>query len=216
MFCELLFFVDLQKEAPTSQNRQNKKQFYLFLSIEYNNMNRLIDIYKTSDIDSKYHNTPIEWLLEYHNINKTLGHYTKAQLLVGMCMDNRKRLRIPDNFAFIIRTGGANLSYSEFKVSYAIAVGDIRHIVLISHNNCGMVHLNLRKDQFIQGLIKNAGWDKPRAEQHFDHFAPMFEIGNSIDFIISEAQRLRLVYPQITIVPMHYKVDDNRLYLIEE
>ena len=40
-----------------------------------------------------------------------------------MCMDNRKHLHIPDNFAFIIRSGGANLRYSEFKVSYAIAVG---------------------------------------------------------------------------------------------
>ena len=46
-------------------------------------------------------------------------------LLVGMCMDNRRHVYIPDNFAFIIRSGGANLRCSEFKVSYAIAVGQV-------------------------------------------------------------------------------------------
>ena len=32
-----------------------------------------------------------------------------------------KKLDIPDNFAFIIRAGGANLRYSEFKISFAIS-----------------------------------------------------------------------------------------------
>jgi carbonic anhydrase len=44
-------------------------------------------------------------LLEYHNLGRALDVCTKAQLLIGMCMDNRKHLRIPDNFAFIIRAG---------------------------------------------------------------------------------------------------------------
>lgn len=131
-------------------------------------------------------------------------------------MDNRKHLHIPDNFAFIIRSGGANLRYSEFKVSYAIAVGQVRHIALIGHNNCGMVNLFSRKDQFINGLVDKAGWSKERAEEHFMNFAPMFEIGNEIDFVISEAIRLRLRYPKIIIAPMLYQIDDNRLYLIKE
>jgi len=66
-----------------------------------------------------------------------------------MCMDNRKHLHMPDNFAFIIRTGGANLRYSEFKVSYAIAVGGVRHIALIGHSKCGMVNLAARKEAFV-------------------------------------------------------------------
>jgi carbonic anhydrase len=44
----------------------------------------------------------------------------------------------------------------------------------------------------------------------------MFEIGNEIDFIISEAIRLRLRYPKIIIVPMLYQIEDNRIYLIKE
>ncbi|MFZ4400293.1 MAG: carbonic anhydrase [Bacteroidales bacterium] len=131
-------------------------------------------------------------------------------------MDNRKHLHIPDNFAFIIRAGGANLRYSEFKVSYAIAVGQIRHIVLIGHNNCGMVNLISRKEEFIKGLIETAGWEKDRAEKHFMHFEPMFEIGNEIDFILDETKRLRYLYPKIIIAPLFYMVNDNKLYFIKE
>ena len=179
-------------------------------------MNRLIPIQSTDDILQEYRQTPIGLLLEYHNLNRPLDSYDKAQLLIGMCMDNRKHLHIPDNFSFILRAGGANLRYSEFKVSYAIAVGQIRHIALIGHNNCGMANLISRKTEFINGLVENAGWDKERAEEHFMHFAPMFEIGNEADFILSETKRLRLRYPKIQIVPMIYLVDDNKLYFIKE
>ena len=79
-----------------------------------------------------------------------------------------------------------------------------------------MVNLISRKDQFINGLVEKAGWSKERAEEHFMNFAPMFEIGNEIDFVISEAIRLRLRYPKIIIAPMLYQIDDNRLYLIKE
>jgi carbonic anhydrase len=179
-------------------------------------MNKLIDILKPEDIFSEYRNTPIGLLLGYHNLNKPFDTYSQAQLLIGMCMDNRKHLHIPDNFAYIIRAGGANLRYSEFKVSYAIAVGNVQYIALIGHNNCGMVNLVSKKDQFINGLVEKAGWEREWAEEHFMHFSPMFEIGNEIDFVLSEAKRLRLRYPKIMIAPMLYKVEDNRLYLINE
>jgi len=179
-------------------------------------MHRLIPISNTANIPPEYRNTPIGLLLEYHNLDRPFQAYAQAQLLVGMCMDNRKHLHMPDNFAFIIRAGGANLRYSEFKVSYAIAVGGVRHIALIGHNHCGMVNLVARKDAFVKGLMENAGWDKERAEEHFMNFAPMFEIGNEVDFILSETKRLRLRYPKITIAPMLYKVEDNKLYLVSE
>jgi len=105
-------------------------------------MNQLVDIKKREDIFPEYRHTPIGLLLEYHNLNRPFDTYAQAQLLIGMCMDNRKHLHIPDNFSYIIRSGGANLRYSEFKVSYAIAVGEVQHIALIGHNNCGMVNLN--------------------------------------------------------------------------
>jgi carbonic anhydrase len=179
-------------------------------------MNNLLPIKSAADILPEYLNTPIGLLLEYHNLNRPFENYEKAEILVGMCMDNRKHLHMPDNFGFIIRSGGANLRSSEFKVSYAIAVGGVKHIVLIGHNNCGMVNIISRQKEFIDGLVSTAGWDKGRAEEHFDHFAPMFEIGNEQDFILSETKRLRLRYPKIKIAPLFYLVDNNKLYLIDE
>ncbi|MDP3829958.1 MAG: hypothetical protein Q8Q47_01730, partial [Ignavibacteriaceae bacterium] len=137
-------------------------------------------------------------------------------LLIGMCMDNRKHLKIPDNFSYIIRSGGANLRYSEFKVSYAVAVGQVNHIALIGHNNCAMVNLTSKKEKFIQGLVKNGGWDSQWAEEHFNQFAPMFEIGNEIDFTLSEVKRLRQRYPKVVVAPLLYLVEDGKLYLIKE
>jgi len=179
-------------------------------------MNRLHAVVKTEDVFPEYRKTPIGDLLEYHNLQRPFETYSRAQLLIGMCMDNRKHLHIPDNFSYIIRAGGANLRHSEFKVSYAIAVGGVKCIALIGHTQCGMVNLIQRKELFIQGLVENGGWRSEAAEEHFMQFAPMFEIGNEIDFVLSEAMRLRRRYPKILIAPLLYRVEDNLLYLIEE
>lgn len=179
-------------------------------------MNNLLAVSSKGDILPQYRGTPVGLLLEYHNLGRQYESYSNAQLLIGMCMDNRKHLHIPDNFAFIIRSGGANLRYSEFKVSYALAVGNVRCIAVVGHNQCGMVNLISRKEQFIRGLVEGAGWQPQAAEDHFHHFAPMFEIGNEIDFVLSEVKRLRLRYPKILVAPLLYQVEDNRLYLIQE
>lgn len=183
-------------------------------------MERLIKINKPEDISLEYQNTPIGLLLEYHNCNRQFDKYTQANLLIGMCMDNRKHLKMPDNFAYIIRSGGANLRYSQFKVSYAIAVGDVQHIALIGHNNCGMVNLEAKKELFVSGMIKNAGWTENLAEKYFDENASNYEIGSTcgseIDFILSEVTRLRKEFPKIKVAPLFYLVEDNLLYIIEE
>ena len=178
-------------------------------------MDQLIPVSTKNDIFPEYRETPIELLLEYHNLHRPFDSYSKAQLLIGMCMDNRKHLHIPDNFAYIIRSGGGNLRYSEFKVSYAIAIGGVKAIALLGHNNCGMVNLYSKKERFIEGLVKNAGWNKEYAEEHYLNFAPMYEIGNEIDFVLSEAARLRLRYPKVLVAPLFYNIEDNKFYLIK-
>ena len=175
----------------------------------------LLSVNSKKDIPAKYRGTPFADLLEYHNLEKPFRVYAEAELLIGMCMDNRKHLHMPDNFAFIIRSGGANLRYSEFKVSYAIAIGGVRHIALIAHTNCGMVNIAARKKEFVNGLIRGAGWTRERAEEHFMNLALMHEIENSVEFVYSEAQRLRKRYPKIEVAPFYYKLQDNRLYCIK-
>ena len=179
-------------------------------------MDWLIPVNEPNDIPEKYRETPIGLLVEYHNLQRHYEKYTQAQLLIGMCMDHRKKMKIPDNFSYIIRTGGANLRYSEFKVSFAIAIGGVRHIALMAHSQCGMVNLASKKEMFINGLVNDAGWEKEFAEEHFLHFSPLFEIGNEVDFVLAEAGRLRQRYPKITIAPLYYKVEDNRLYFVKE
>ena len=178
---------------------------------------RLVPVRSRDDILPEYRGTPVEEFLRYHNLGEPLPASSgRPKMLIGMCMDNRKHLRIPDNFAFILRAGGANLRPSEFKVSYAIAVGGVKAIAIIGHNNCGMVNLMSRSHLFIEGLVNNAGWDRQQAEDHFFHFAPLFEIGSEIDFTRSEVKRLRRRYPGVLVAPMLYKVEDNRLYLLAE
>jgi len=178
-------------------------------------MGRLIKVLSKEDILPKYRNTSIETLLEYHNLKKEFGKHDNAEMLIGMCMDNRKQLNIPNNFAYILRTGGGNLRYSEFKVSYAVAIGGVKVVALIGHNNCGMVNLMSKKGKFIDGLVENAGWDRTQAEEHFTSFAPMFEIENEINFLLSETKRLSERYPKIIFAPLFYVLEDNLLYQVE-
>ena len=82
----------------------------------------MADVSTPGGIFPEYRYRPTGLLLEYHNLKKLFERYERAQILVGMCMDNRKHLHNPDNFAYIIRIGEANLRFSEFKVSYARGV----------------------------------------------------------------------------------------------
>mgnify|MGYP001157466752 FL=1 len=179
-------------------------------------MDRVVKVASKEDIFPEYQETPIGRLLEYHNLQRSYEVYSHAQLLIGMCMDYRKTLHIPENFAYILRSGGGNLRYSEFNVSYCIAMGGVKAIALIAHNDCGMEGLQVKKEQFVNGLVENAGWDRDFAEAHFTNFASMFEIGNDIDFVISEAARLRGRYPKILVAPLYFNVENNELFLLKE
>jgi carbonic anhydrase len=191
------------------------QQFFYGTKNEMRLCMNLLKITHQSQIPKEYLNTPIAELLMYQNLGIELKEYQKAQLLIGMCMDNRKQLRIPENFAYIIRTGGANLRYSEFKVSYAIAIGELSYIALLAHDNCGMVNLVSKRDDFVDGLSKTAGWDKTRALEHFMNYAPMFEIDNQAEFVVQESLRLSEKYPKVKVVPLFYHIADNQLSIIQ-
>lgn len=107
---------------------------------------------------------------------------------------------------------GSHLRYSEFQLSYAIAVGRVSAIALIGHTQCAMVNLISHRELFVSGLVERAGWPREWAEAHFLHYFPMFEIGNEMDFLYGETLRLRTRYPKILIAPLIYRVEDNKLY----
>ncbi|HBI22641.1 MAG: carbonic anhydrase [Nitrospirae bacterium RIFCSPLOW2_12_42_9] len=179
-------------------------------------MDRIVPINSADDIFPQYKGTPVGHLLEYHNLGFPFKTHLHAEILIGMCMDYREELRIPDEFAYVIRAGGGNLRHSEFYVSYAIAVGGVSSIALFTHTDCGMVNVMSRKERFISGLVEKAGCNREWAERLFMSTATSFEIGNEIDFVLSEANRLRKVYPKILVAPMLYRVEDDLLYLLRE
>jgi len=176
---------------------------------------KLVPVGSRCDIFERYRETPIADLLAFHNLGTPYRHYTRPQLLVGMCMDHRKRLRIPQNFAFVLRSAGANFRGLEFQISFAIAVGGVRVVCLVGHNECGMVGLALQRESFVDGLMENAGWRRDAAEKHFDALAGRFEIGDAAEFVLSEAERLRRQYPAVLVAPLLYSVGDGVLCQIE-
>jgi carbonic anhydrase len=164
------------------------------------------------DIFPEYLGTPVETLLRYQNLGEPLPPtYGKPAILVGMCMDHRKDLTIPNEFAYVLRAAGANLRDSSFEVSYAIAVGGVSAIALLGHSDCGMVQVTRKRDQFVSGLVERAGWGPAAAERHFDRFAHRYEIGDAAEFTVAEAKRLRRRYPRLLVAPLFYSVEDDRL-----
>jgi len=180
-------------------------------------MPTLIPVLKAADIFPEYRHTPIERLLRHHNLGEPLppanGH---AEMLIGMCMDHRKDLRLPNEFAYVLRGAGGNLSDSEFEISYAIAVGGISALALLSHSDCGMTNLASKRETFIRGLMERGGWDEESASRQFAQYAARYEIGDPLHFVTTEAARLRLVYPGVMIVPLLYTVEDDLLVQIDE
>ena len=175
----------------------------------------LIGVSSENDIPTKILNTPLADLIKYHNLSKAFKDYEKAELIIVMCMDNRKQLNLPKKFTYILRTAGARITGSEFKLSFAIGFADIKHVALICHSECGMVNLRTKREKVVKGLIENAGWSEDEAKNHFDSFAPFFEIENEIDFVINESKRLNEKYPKVQFQPFMYEVKDDKLYFIK-
>jgi carbonic anhydrase len=47
--------------------------------------------------------TPVGDLVEYHNLRMPARTYERAAVVVGMCMDNSRVLRLPESFAYVLR-----------------------------------------------------------------------------------------------------------------
>lgn len=174
-------------------------------------MTQIHPVSSSADILDENRDTPVGRLLEYHNLGRPFEAEV-PRLLVGMCMDSRKALRIPPDFAFVLRTAGANLRDNEFRISYAIAIGGVRTIVLIAHTDCGMRRVASQHDAFVEGLTKHAGWSADQAERLFAEGVPKFGISDEIEFVMQEAERLRALYPRILVAPLLYRIEDDQLY----
>src|SRR5688500_6027049 len=179
-------------------------------------MSQLIPAASVTDILPIYKGTPIEWLLRYHNLGEPLpASSRRAELLVGMCMDDRKDLVIPNEFAFVLRAAGGNFRDHAFDISYAVAIGGVTAIALLAHTNCGMVGVRKKRAAFIKGLVARGGWDEQRAAEHFDESVALYEIEDALTFVLEETNRLSAAYPAVLVAPLMYRVEDDRLLQIK-
>jgi carbonic anhydrase len=176
-----------------------------------------IPVRAESDIPERFRGTPFESLLRYQNLQADLNEdvYDKPELLILQCMDHRKKLHLPERFAYIVRNAGANIRSNEFSMAYAIGVGRVSYVAMISHTDCGMIDLEMKKDDFIQGLIEHAGWSQGHADMFFHMNANIFSMHDPALFSKMEAQRFQVSYPKILFQPFVYNTEDGLLYIVE-
>ena len=174
----------------------------------------LSEVRHKDDILPDYQDGPVGDLLSYENLGKSHNVYTLPRLLIGTCMDHRIELRIPKNFACVLRVAGSDLRRVEFDVSYEVAVRGVRAIALVAHENCGMEDLGSQREKFVDGLVTNGGWQQREAEEQFDRSAPGMGTTDTIGFVRSQARRLMERYPKVLVAPLFYSVGESVLYQI--
>jgi carbonic anhydrase len=166
------------------------------------------------DVLPAYKGTPVEDLLAYHNLGMDFRDHPNPQLLIATCMDFRVAFRLPKDFAYIIRAGGANTRGLEFHISAAVAQG-VNAICVVGHNKCAMCGVSSRKEPIVRGLVSNGGWEEREAENHFDECAPNADINNVEAFVRSEAERVGERHPAVLVAPLLYSVEDRLLYQVK-
>lgn len=177
--------------------------------------NTLIPVLRKDTIPDCYKHTPIEKLLLYHNLNYPFGPYSNAEMLVLMCIDNRVKLHLPDNFSYIVRNGGAKINTVLFPLSFIVATTGVKTVAIIGHNDCRMMDLETHRLGFISGLTEQ-GWTKKRAENFFVKMESSFAIKDAASSVLADAGTLRSRYSNLLVAPLYYSVEDKKLYLIKE
>jgi carbonic anhydrase len=152
-----------------------------------------------------YRGTPIGDLLRYQNLGAAPRQYPRPEVLIATCLEQQAALRIPEGFAISLHTAAASLKRDPFKVSWAIGVGGVSAIAVVGHDDCRLVELRSQREQFVVQMIEAAGWERPAAEQHFDHWSDLFEVDDPGAFVAAEAARLKNRYPKILVAPLLYQ-----------
>jgi len=202
--------------SPATRLLSAKLQPVQSVGTEHPDMDRLVAITKESEIPDAFKNTPIEVLLKSNNLGKIdIAPSETPELLIGMCIDYRKSLYLPRDWAYVIRREGANMLGAEFALALGTSMG-IKYMALIGHDRCAMSRPQNNRDNFIRCLTEEHGWNSDLATRFFEDHIRSHEIGNEISFMIEESNRLQRTFKGLTIVPMLYRLDDNKLYLLKE
>jgi len=164
-----------------------------------------INVRDDTDILPAYRGSPIGELLRYQNLGAAARRYERPELLIATCLEQEAALRIPAGFAISLHTAAASLKRDPFKVSWAIGVAGVSAIAIVGHDNCRLTDLHSQREQFVVRMIEAAGWERPAAEQHFDHWSDLFAVDSPLEFVAAEAARLQSRYPRILVAPLFFQ-----------
>jgi len=149
---------------------------------------------------------PIHILLQSHNEGAIFPPFHRPALAVVTCMDYRIHLHMPENFAFVLRTGGANPDPVEPYLAFVVARMGIEAIALIGHTDCAMQY----PDPYVLNHL-------PATESCIRQYRAQvaaLAIGEVEHFTRRQARKLtaRLGLP---VVPLLYRVEDHRLVVLD-
>lgn len=163
----------------------------------------LVPVRSPSDILPGWQETPVGDLLRYTNLGlPPVREYHDPVLLTTRCWEDQAALPLPPGFALTLAGPGGVLKRSPFDVSWAVAAVGVRAIAVIGHADCGLAGLRSGREEFVAALVASAGWERPAAEQHFDHWADLCEVADPAAAAAAEARRLKARYPAITVAAL--------------
>ncbi|MCX7782833.1 MAG: carbonic anhydrase [Meiothermus sp.] len=150
---------------------------------------------------------PVHTLLRSHNEGLSFPPFIHPVLAVVTCMDFRIHLRMPENFAFVLRTGGANPEPVEPYLAFSVARMGIQAIALIGHTDCAM--------QYPDPYVLNHLPADDELIRHYRAQIAALAIGEVELFTGRQARKLgeRLGLP---VLPLLYRVEDHRLICLDE
>lgn len=175
---------------------------------------RLTAINTLEDIPSHLQATPIADLINCQNFYDVSDEQaTSANLIIGMCIDYRKQLHLPKNSAYVIRSPGANMQGCEFSIALGLST-KIKYMALLVHNKCLMANPYPLEKNFKDTLVQEHNWSAGKASVFFDSHAASGLVGDVIDFAKDESTRLQTIFKGLTVVPLLYDVDSDRIFLV--
>lgn len=169
-----------------------------------------------SEILPAWRGTPVADLLRFQNFPDAGAAPAGPHpaILVATCLEQASPLRLPAGFAVELHTAAASLKRDPFKVSWAIGVARVSAIAIVGHDDCRLTQLRNHREEFVVRMIEAAGWERPAAEQHFDHWSDLFAVDEPAAFAAAEAARLRERYPRLVIAPLLYQSASGQLLQI--
>lgn len=173
---------------------------------------RIIAADSREDVLPDYRGTPIEAMLVSHNLKEVVDPPAAPELLIATCMDPRIDLHLPKQFAFVIRTAGANVDALMFNIAGAVALAPVRSIAIMGHSDCAMARIDQCRREFAATVGACSSLSDDEVAAMYTTGLDAFGFDDPAAQTLRQADALRRLFPQLLIAPLYYDVEDHRIY----